>query len=664
MLQALSSVFANTLTWWQWLIVAAVPPAIVALYFLKLKRTPLEVPSTFLWHRTIEDLHVNSLWQRLRQSLLLLLQLLLLLLLILALLRPGWQGAQLTGDRFIFLIDTSASMGATDLAPTRFDDAKRRIREMIDQMQSGDVAMLISFSDVARVEQSFTDSRNLLRSKLAQIEQTSRTSNIQEALRAAAGLANPGSTSEKGTGDVPVADAMPATLYIFSDGGFGAVANFDWGNLDPRYIKLGKEDAGNVGIVAFTTQRNIEKPGQTQAFARLENFGDEDASVEAALFHNDRLRDVKRVDVPKSGAAGVQYELTDLGGEGGLVDEGVLRLEVSSDDPLKIDDVAYAAMNPPRQARVLLVTPDNEALQLALGTEEAIKLADVQIARPDLLKTDDYDEKAASGAYDLVIYDRCVPKRMPQANTLMFGVVPPGDDWKAGELQGPPLIIDSDRVHPLMQFLEVGNLRILEGFPIDPPAGSTVLVDSDIGPLVVIGPREGFEDVVIGFEIFSSDGVNTDWPKKRSFPVFMMNALKYLGGIRASLATQSYQPGQPVVLRSSAPVPTVTVAAPSGRKTVLPRESENTFVYVDAEQPGIYAVLEGSQSKISRHFAVNLFDIAESNIRPRAIEMEHETIEGTSAWEPARIDLWKWILIGGLGLLLFEWWVFNKRVYL
>ncbi|MEQ8786013.1 MAG: VWA domain-containing protein [Pirellulaceae bacterium] len=663
MFQALSSVFANTLTWWQWLIVAAVPPAIIALYFLKLKRVPIEVPSTFLWHRTIEDLHVNSIWQRLRQSLLLLLQLLLLLLIIIALLRPGWQGAQLTGDRFIFLIDTSASMSAKDLSPSRFEDARRRIGEMIDQMKTGDVAMLISFSDVARVEQSFTDSRNLLRGKLQQIRPTNRTSNIQEALRAAAGLANPGRTSE-GTGDVPVADAMPATLYIFSDGGFGAVANFDWGNLDPRYIKLGQEDVGNVGVVAFTTERNLEKPGQTQAFARLENFGAEDVTVEAALFHNDRLRDVKNVDVPANGSAGVEYELTDLGGEGGLVDEGVLRLEVSTDDPLAVDDVAYAAMNPPRQARVLLVTPDNEAIKLALGTDEAIKLANVQIAQPALLETKAYDEQAASGAYDLVIYDRCRPKRMPQANTLMFGVVPPGDDWKAGELQGPPLIIDSDRVHPLMQFLEVGNLRIIEGFSIDRPPGSTVLVDSDIGPLVVIGPREGFEDVVVGFEIFSRDGVNTDWPKNRSFPVFMMNALKYLGGIRSSLATQSYKPGQAVVLRSTAPVPTVTVTAPSGRRTVLPRESENTFVYVDAEQPGIYAVQEGSQSKISRHFAVNLFDVPESNILPRAIEMEHETIEGTSAWEPARIDLWKWILIGGLGLLLFEWWVFNRRVYL
>ena len=79
---------------WQWALLALVPPAIIALYFLKLKRQPLEVPSTYLWHRTIEDLHVNSLWQRIRTSLLLFLQLLFIAFLILALLRPNWQSTR------------------------------------------------------------------------------------------------------------------------------------------------------------------------------------------------------------------------------------------------------------------------------------------------------------------------------------------------------------------------------------------------------------------------------------------------------------------------------------------------------------------------------------------------------------------------------------------
>ena len=53
-----------------WILLGLVPPMILLLYFLKLRRMPLEVPSTYLWTKTIEDLHVNSIWQRLRNSLL------------------------------------------------------------------------------------------------------------------------------------------------------------------------------------------------------------------------------------------------------------------------------------------------------------------------------------------------------------------------------------------------------------------------------------------------------------------------------------------------------------------------------------------------------------------------------------------------------------------
>src|SRR5688572_11541359 len=174
----LSSYLQNALSPWHWAALAAVPPAIVLLYFLKLERLPMQVPSTYLWSRTIEDLHVNSIWQRLRQSLLLFLQLLLILLAILACLRPGWRSSKPKDSRIIYLIDSSASMSATDIAPTRLDEAKRRAIQLIDQMESGDVAMVISFSDRAVVEQSFTDNRGLLRQKVNRIKATNHRSDL------------------------------------------------------------------------------------------------------------------------------------------------------------------------------------------------------------------------------------------------------------------------------------------------------------------------------------------------------------------------------------------------------------------------------------------------------------------------------------------------------
>ncbi len=209
----------------EWLVLGLVPPAILMLYFLKLRRKPVEVPSTFLWRRTIEDLHVNSIWQRLRQNLLLYLQLLFLTAIILACLRPGWNGSSTSGKRWIFLIDNSASMQATDESPSRLEHAKKLVKEQIKSMRSGDVAMVLAFSDRADVRQGFTADRQRLTAAVNAIEPTNRTTELLEALRASAGLANPGRASFGGVNDVVVADALPASLYIYSDGGFPKSVN-------------------------------------------------------------------------------------------------------------------------------------------------------------------------------------------------------------------------------------------------------------------------------------------------------------------------------------------------------------------------------------------------------------------------------------------------------
>ena len=61
---------------------------ILVLYLLRLRRPLAPVASLHLWSVLTRDREANTLWQRLRVSLLLLLQLLALLALILALARP------------------------------------------------------------------------------------------------------------------------------------------------------------------------------------------------------------------------------------------------------------------------------------------------------------------------------------------------------------------------------------------------------------------------------------------------------------------------------------------------------------------------------------------------------------------------------------------------
>lgn len=647
--------FLNMLSWWQWTILAAIPPAIVLLYFLKLKRRPIEVPSTYLWRKSTEDLHVNAIWQRLRRNLLLFLQLLVIALAAGALLRPSWQGTKLTGHRFVFLIDNSASMSAVDVKPTRLDEAKRQAGELIEQMRSGDAAMLISFADTARVEQSFTDNRQQLQLALKAIRPTTRGTSLGEALKLAAGLVNStagdktaGEKSEKG--DIPP-PARAATLYIFSDGRFPSVDGFRLGNLDPRYVSIGSPAAKNVSITAFSVGRNQAKPDRLQVFARLENFGKEPAETSVKLFLDDRMIDAMQISpaIAAKNSQGVSFDLA-------TVSSGVLRLELTAGDQLAVDDVAYAVINSPERRRVLLVTPGNRPLQLALRTKEIAELADVQIESPGFLDNrGKYGDPASAGAWQLIIYDRCRPKKSPACNTFYIGSLPPEGDWAVGKPAGSPQIIDIDTAHPLMQWLDLGDVLVAEASPLKIPRGGRMLVDSDAGPLMALAGRDAFEDVTLAFPITLGD---TNWPIRSSFPTFAMNLIAYLGGSREAIEGGVLRPGMTAVVEWPT---SLEICTPAGKKIVSASRSGKVS-FAETGELGVYEARAGG--KVVRRFAVNLFDPAESDILPGpAINVGGVTVSGESGCDAGRVEIWRYLVAVGLVVLLAEWYIYMRRVY-
>src|SRR5690349_23369583 len=122
-------------------------PALLVLYFLKLRRREVDIASTFLWKKAIQDLQVNSPFQKLRRNLLLLLQLLLLALLCLALMRPVANFKQGAGKLTVILVDRSGSMAAKDVdngKRTRLEQAKRLALEVVDSMRRDDNACVIA----------------------------------------------------------------------------------------------------------------------------------------------------------------------------------------------------------------------------------------------------------------------------------------------------------------------------------------------------------------------------------------------------------------------------------------------------------------------------------------------------------------------------------------
>lgn len=687
--------FASPLGAASWAVLAGVPVGIIALYFLKLRRRPVQVSSTLLWRRSIEDLHVNSLFQRLRRNLLLFLQLLAVLLAMLALAGPRITGTTSVGQRYVLAIDESASMRAKDMSPSRLDRAKSQAREIIQKMRGDDLAMIIAFSDKARVVSPYTANRALLLQRLDSIRATEGTTSLREALQVAAGLANP--SKQVGEG-VVAASVVPPRLYIYTDGGFPDVSDFSLGNLVPEVVVIGPEpppyeapkpgevkkadivSSDNVAILALQSARNDERPDQFQVFGRVHNYRDEEVSTEAKLLRHDpskpaaapALIDAIALTIPARADQSFKFDLPDTG-------SAELEVRIDADDALPLDNRAFTIFGNPRKAQVLLVVGRNRYLTDTLQTPAAAQLADVLLVSPEQAKSPDIRRDLAAGRFDLVIFDSVRPEASPEANTLYFGALPPGKAFEKSKAVENPVILDWDIAHPLMQYIrDLNTVLILKAQVVEPPAGSKILIESDKGPLAFAAPRGGYVDTVVTFGLLRNGEFNTNWPIRFSFPMFLFNALRVLGNARESAGQDTHLPGEPVVLRADSTATKLDVYGPDGRlREQIKRSPQGTFVFDKADVTGIYHARWGKDGVVG--FTVNLFDPRESDLAPRGlvprgisdekiaekyqIKIGYNPVQGTVKSTPAVKDWWYPIAIVVLGIMLLEWYIYNRRVY-
>ncbi|HVS36526.1 MAG TPA: VWA domain-containing protein, partial [Gemmataceae bacterium] len=468
------------------------PFLILLLYFLKMKRKALQVPSTFLWKKSIEDIHVNSLFQWMRDNVLLLLQLLIVLILIYGVMALQSYAANGSGVHYILLIDSSASMAVADVdGRTRLDAAKDAALQTINAHGQGDVGMVIEFNSGAQVRQKYTTKIDDLRNAVASIKQTNRTTHLQDALNLADALANPARStanqavtpqdSDPGKARTYVdikLDSVAAEVHLFSDGRFTDVTDFAAGNLDIRYHRVGKPDqSDNVAIVAFNAERDDKGAGSLRVFLRVLNYRGEAVHTQVKLDEMDWTTvdghpalhvvdsHIKPVDVDKAtggdpkepaarnpGEATVTFEVADPGDGSNRVLRASL---LDNKDAFPADDVAWLAAGAVRKAHVLVVTDGNDVLHKFFDLNSVQKVAVFTYIKPaDLKDQAKYLRPARIGAYDLVVFDRCHPDNlvaMPAANTYFIDDLPP--PWtrpaKADLAATHPLNPTSD--HPLME---------------------------------------------------------------------------------------------------------------------------------------------------------------------------------------------------------------------
>ncbi|MEM9560107.1 MAG: hypothetical protein AAF995_07350, partial [Planctomycetota bacterium] len=65
-----------------------------------------------------------------------------------------------------------------------------------------------------------------------------------------------------------------------------------------------------------------------------------------------------------------------------------------------------------------------------------------------------------------------------------------------------------------------------------------------------------------------------------------------------------------------------------------------------------------------RFFAANLLDAEESMTRPaQALPLGSRQVSASSGRATAVRDYWPWLILAALAIMMLEWWIFNRKVY-
>jgi hypothetical protein len=598
---------------------AAALPVVVLFYLLKRKRVVKLVPSTLLWQKFLAETQASAPFQRLRKNWLLILQLILLTMAVLALARPFFKTQARPAELRVIILDASASMQAIDESPSRFEKARAEAMKWVDSLADTDQMVILQAGANTEVKQSATSEKAALRRALQACVCSDGPTRLIPALRMAESL---------------VRDQRSAEIHLFSDGAVPELNEFENKALPLIYHRVGK-GANNAGITALDVRANPEDARQRAIYASIANFSSNVVDTELELRLDDRLLDTRPLKIP-AGETSPQVFVASQ------ARDGVFTLRLTGQDDLAADNQASIVSMLPKPVKVLLVSRGNRLLEKAFRAVANVELATVT------------DLTDAAAGWDFVVLDDVTPIVWPAGNVLAFHVV--NTNWLQGVTRvEAPAIVDWRAAHPLLRYSGFDNVQVMQSLTAKTPSWAVSLADAPQAPLMLAGELGRQRIIWVGFDILESN-----WPLRVSFPIFIANAVEWLNPANAKGGQLLVKSGDAFRLALTHPEKNAQITYPGGStKTVDINPTANEFVFGDTYKQGIYRLHMGTNDLV---FCVDLLDAAESNIQPRdELQLGKYTKVTATTMQRTNLELWRTIAALGLLVLLGEWWYYHRR---
>ena len=621
-----------------WLLLLLIPLIIV--YFLKLRRTRVTIPSLALWQQVINDQRVNSPFQRFKRNLLLLLQIALLLLVILSAMQPYFAGTESQAKKLPILIDCSASMGAKDAAgKSRLDVVKEELLRIVDGLPPGNELTLIEVGSSARRLTDFTDNRVVLRDAVNSLHVSDVPSKLDDGLRLAQALTRSTDQIESvrlyTDGNLPTKN-NPATGTPMAAIDFDLSFPIEFFPIDPA--------GANIGITSLNARRSATD--RWDVFVRVEASALGGGEGRVLLLSNGETVGDERIVLDAGESQRLIFHVDTKS-----ANKLVARLSPSGPDSLAADNMAWLSLPVGRSLKVFC-PPDMATYRHALSAIEGISL------EPD------EEGKTKFASYDLLITNSLDDAAKTYTSALFVGQTPPDVGPMLNTLDEMAVLVDWQRDANLLQHVQLREVDIsqspervegIEDTDIE-RLGYEILAYGNRGPLI-LRKNDGLK--LDYFLLFDTD--RSTLPYRVAFPIIVSNLVNEAMQQASLGELQAPSTGilPPVQLASQSEI-TCRVTSPAGEHEERKTSDKGVLIGVSAPSVGEYEIREGGT--LVDQIGVALLNPTETSLAAvDKIHFNELSVEAEATRRTTNQLWWRQLAMAALCVLLIEWWYFQKR---
>ncbi len=548
-------------------------PVIVVLHLLQQRNRTIVVSHLPLWN-FLEKQVQGARFRRIPFNTLLFLDLLVAGLLSLALAQPHLYLPFALGRNVhrIVILDTSTSLKARDVAPTRFEKARAEAIAQAEQSRFGDRFTAIAAGTHAHIlgDTRFQSMDEIL-STFQTLQAGGNGTSIQEALYLAESIAEP---------------SLPKEVHVFSDGAWELTTLEIPKILQVTWHWIG-EPSPNQAVIDVSASKTTDQTWEASAL--LVNFADQPARRVVSLIVDDLIIESVAIDIPPNVVYPVRWQLKNS--------PNLVSVSLAAGDVLPDDDMASTAVVAAPTIRVALVSQQPKAILKAL---KSFQMVDVQsyASASDLPRQ----------SFDLVIYHQVLPTEPPYQTILLLD--PPSTEWLSWDetltVDGWVPVFDSE----VVANLDTSGLRniVLPRLKEVPSGFQTLLHTAGDSPMaVLLRGIHGSSDTFIFLPRISSGN-------------FLRHPF-WIGFLGNILSQASVPPipskikiGEPLPIPSSLFYPTVRLLLPASEAITFGEQRPSEWV--ETQRSGIYRYQLINRFGIENEIAVgvNAGDWQESNL--------------------------------------------------